>query len=252
MTLSEFLLGILSSLILDEFLQWSRRLAHWFIRRSAHMLPKDLQERMHEEWLAHAEAIPGRFSRLLFAVDTLRAGCIVGHYARLPEIPLWKMAVKRGCDVIIAGVSIVLLMPLFVIITLGIWIANGSAKKIFFHDYCLGRDGKIYTCRTFKALPLKEKTGKTGSSLACPPLPQNHLGPGSLAPHFGDHGPSDSALAAARGWRLRRPAADWHAACCASRDLCSGARHSALCALSGVPHAEDYPSQEAFHIGNGL
>src|SRR3989454_10409416 len=41
-------------------------------------------------------------------------------------------------------------------------------------------------------------------------------------PLTGETGPSDSALAAARGWRLRRPAADRHAARCASRDLCSG------------------------------
>src|SRR5580765_7244130 len=71
------------------------------------------------------------------------------------------------------------------------------------------------------------------SSLACPQLPPDHLRPGSLAPNIGDHGPSDSALTAASGWRLRRPAADWHAARCASRDLCSGARPSAPCALAG-------------------
>src|SRR4030095_11210509 len=34
--------------------------------------------------------------------------------------------------------------------------------------------------------------------------------------------PSDSALAASSGWRLRRPAADRHATRCASRNLCSG------------------------------
>src|SRR2546430_14693141 len=39
---------------------------------------------------------------------------------------------------------------------------------------------------------------------------------------IGQNGPSDSALAAARGWRLRRPAADRHAARCASRGPCSG------------------------------
>jgi len=39
---------------------------------------------------------------------------------------------------------------------------------------------------------------------------------------IGDCGPSDSALAASSGWRLRRPAADRPAARCASRDLCSG------------------------------
>ena len=59
----------------------------------------------------------------------------------------------------------------------------------------------------------------TGSSLACPQLPPDHLRPGSLAPNIGDHGPSDSALAAARAWRLRRPGADRHAARCASREI---------------------------------
>jgi len=61
----------------------------------------------------------------------------------------------------------------------------------------------------------------------------DHRSPGSLAPHFGDHGPSDSALAAASGWRLRRPAAERHATRDASRALCSGARPSAPCALEG-------------------
>jgi len=36
---------------------------------------------------------------------------------------------------------------------------------------------------------------------------------------IGNFGPSDSALAAARGGRLRRPAADRHAARCASREI---------------------------------
>src|SRR4051795_3792407 len=39
---------------------------------------------------------------------------------------------------------------------------------------------------------------------------------------IGEDGPSDSALAAARDGRLRRPAAERHAARCASRVLCSG------------------------------
>ena len=36
---------------------------------------------------------------------------------------------------------------------------------------------------------------------------------------IGEDGPSDSALAAARDGRLRRPAADRHAARCASREI---------------------------------
>ena len=41
-------------------------------------------------------------------------------------------------------------------------------------------------------------------------------------PIMGEDGPSDSALAASSGGRLRRPAAERHAARCASRVLCSG------------------------------
>ena len=41
-------------------------------------------------------------------------------------------------------------------------------------------------------------------------------------PIMGKDGPSDSALAASSGWRLRRAAAERHAARCASRSLCSG------------------------------
>ena len=56
---------------------------------------------------------------------------------------------------------------------------------------------------------------------------------------IGKSGPSDSALAAASGGRLRRPAADRHAARCASRDLCSGVRPSAPYALGGAAVGSD-------------
>jgi hypothetical protein len=58
----------------------------------------------------------------------------------------------------------------------------------------------------------------------CPPLrktsPQDTQT--RSRPLTGKNGPSDSALAATRGGRLRRPAAERHAARCASRALCSG------------------------------
>src|SRR5262245_49383767 len=63
---------------------------------------------------------------------------------------------------------------------------------------------------------------------------------------IGDFGPSDSALAAASGGRLRRPAADRHAARCASRDLCSGVRPSALYALEGAEE-DFYPPPGTVH-----
>src|SRR5438128_8157702 len=62
---------------------------------------------------------------------------------------------------------------------------------------------------------------------------------------IGEFGPSDSALAAARGWRLRRAAADRHAARCASRGLCSGARPSTRYALEGADGDDLYFSHSA-------
>ena len=59
---------------------------------------------------------------------------------------------------------------------------------------------------------------------------------------IGDFGPSDSALAASSGWRLRRPAADRHAARCASRDLCSGGAPRRY-----PPSVENEDGQVAYH-----
>ena len=58
-------------------------------------------------------------------------------------------------------------------------------------------------------------------------------------PLMGEDGPSDSALTAARGWRLRRAAADRHAARCASRALCSG----------GAPRRYSPSSDEQHRVG---
>src|SRR5262245_43459155 len=137
----ELLLAVLTSLITsiiaDEFLQWSPKLSNWIIRRSVKILPPDLRERMQEEWLAHAEAIPGKVSRLIHAVETIRAACIQGHEARLPDIPLWQMAVKRSCDIVVSITFIVLLSPIFAIITVWLWIASGSIKRVFVRDFYL-------------------------------------------------------------------------------------------------------------------
>ena len=72
-----------------------------------------------------------------------------------------------------------------------------------------------------------------GSSLACPQY--HHLHRDQAHSRLTSATAPQSALAASSGWRLRQPAADRHAARYASRDLCSGARHSAPCALVGTP-----------------
>src|SRR4051812_13384799 len=105
--------------------------------------------------------------------------------------------------------------------------------------------GRVYQCAHkldhfgFRHKILRFLAGFKGSSLICvhptrSARAQNKAegGGNEMAPHqdtqtrsrlsIGEDGPSDSALAAARDGRLRRPAAKRHAARCASRVLCSG------------------------------
>ena len=69
-------------------------------------------------------------------------------------------------------------------------------------------------------------------SLVCIYLPHHETTPQQRQTRsrliVGEHGPSDSALAAASAWQFSHLAADRHAALGASRDLCSGVQPSTL------------------------
>ena len=92
----------------------------------------------------------------------------------------------------------------------------------------IGRPPTVQTMREAHSLAASPSTNTRREDCrvaAQEQLSQRHSPPKPAARSrliIGDFGPSDSALAAARGWRLRRTAADRHAARCASRDLCSG------------------------------
>lgn len=79
MSWTEFAIAIGITLLTEELLGWMDQLAKWLVRHNARHAPKNLVVRLEEEWLACLVNIPGKISRLLFALDCRRAAYIVCH-----------------------------------------------------------------------------------------------------------------------------------------------------------------------------
>jgi hypothetical protein len=60
--------AILLNVVASDLYDWSGRLASWLITRSVQRLPPELRDRYREEWLAHAEEIPGKITKLVHAL----------------------------------------------------------------------------------------------------------------------------------------------------------------------------------------
>jgi lipopolysaccharide/colanic/teichoic acid biosynthesis glycosyltransferase len=60
------------------------------------------------------------------------------------------LAAKRALDLTIAGLSLVLLLPLFALIAL--LIRKDSPGKVFFRQQRVGKDGRLFTCLKFRSM----------------------------------------------------------------------------------------------------
>lgn len=79
--------GVVAAILSDDILAWSPRLAERLVRFAAKKTPPHLRERCQQEWLADLSEIPGRFSKLLWAVGTIGAAININR-DRLFEIGL--------------------------------------------------------------------------------------------------------------------------------------------------------------------
>lgn len=91
----DFAIAIGVTLLTEELLGWVDQLAKWLVRHNARQAPENIVARLEEEWLACLANIPGKITKLLFALDCRRAAYIVSHQARLPHIsPLASIRVR--------------------------------------------------------------------------------------------------------------------------------------------------------------
>ena len=73
---------------------------------------------------------------------------------------MYKCFLKRVLDFLISSVSIILLSPLFVVITIWLLFAN-KGYGVFFFQKRIGKDGKIFKIFKFKSMTdERDKTGK--------------------------------------------------------------------------------------------
>jgi hypothetical protein len=66
---SAILFTILVGLVTAEILAYAPHIARWLIKRAVRKLADTDRERYLEEWLSHAEQLPGHLTKLLHALD---------------------------------------------------------------------------------------------------------------------------------------------------------------------------------------
>jgi hypothetical protein len=84
MGLEEIVLALLAGLLIAEVLDWLPLLTTFVIQTAARRLPEDVRSRRREEWLAEAEHIPGKVSRVCWALGLILASARMSARDREP------------------------------------------------------------------------------------------------------------------------------------------------------------------------
>lgn len=151
MTLRTIIVGLFIAVLADEILGWTSWFSTWLIYHNAKKVPPHMISRCEEEWLAHLNEIPGRMSKLLFAIDTYRASHIISHNFLLHNVSYYVPLVLRVFDFTLSTVGIILSAPL--LFATALLIKLDSKGPILFKQKRIGKDGKVFNIlrfRTFK------------------------------------------------------------------------------------------------------
>lgn len=166
MTLAGIVMAVLVALIADEFVCWAPLLCKWLIRRSSRVLPPSLSERCYEEWLSHLDEIPGRLSKLLFALDTFRASRRVGHDWALPDVRYWEAASIRLIDLCFGIGALVFILPAILSIIIALLFESGGKGPILQRRAKVGRFGLEFELFRFSVTTPEAIQPRTGTDLS--------------------------------------------------------------------------------------
>jgi hypothetical protein len=131
-------IGVIVALIAAECQDWLPHITAFVIRTAVRLLPTDSRDRYYEEWLAEAAYVPGKISRLIWALGLIRASF------SMRNLKPWQ----RAYDIAIASVTLVFLSPLACFLSL--WIARTG--PVFYHVTLLGRGGRKIYCLKFRTM----------------------------------------------------------------------------------------------------
>lgn len=160
------IIGLVTAFIAQELFGWIDYLAKWLVRRNAKCVPFHLRARCEEEWLANLNDIPGRVTKLLFAVDTFRASNKITHDYFLPNTSYWVPLFIRILDIIFAIISIVILAPVLLAVSAAIKISGKG--PIFFRQETVGRYNSKIILQRFRTMHCDSEKVKPRNSTKDP------------------------------------------------------------------------------------
>jgi exopolysaccharide biosynthesis polyprenyl glycosylphosphotransferase len=128
------------------------------------------EHRQIEAILGYLEGQPVRISILPDLYQILLGSVKVNHLLGTPLIqinhdlmPVWQSVAKRATDVLISGLCLLLLMPLFVVV--GLLVALSSPGPVLYSQERIGKGGKAFIIYKFRSMYADaEKNGPALSS----------------------------------------------------------------------------------------
>ena len=160
------IIGLITAFIAQELFGWIDHLAKWLVRRNAKCVPSHLRARCEEEWLSNLNDIPGRVTKLLFAIDTFRASNKISHDYFLPNTSYWVPLFIRILDIIFAIISIVILAPVLLAVSAAIKISGKG--PIFFRQETVGRYNSKIILQRFRTMHCDSENVKPRNSTKDP------------------------------------------------------------------------------------
>jgi len=154
---AEFLLGLLGNLLAAEIRDWLPRISLCILRYSLKKVPKELSERLSEEWYAVLIDIPGGFSKVRCAIGFLLACPRVRHEFYLPDEPFNPVAFRtiRALDAIFSAVGLLFFIPYLILIPFIILVT--SRGPILVSEIQLRNDGSPFLAYWFRTTVARSK-----------------------------------------------------------------------------------------------
>ena len=111
--------------------------------------------RVEEIILACAEqGIRTTIAADIFSIGLMKSG--ISHFAGMPLIHFqtppgdsWKLALKRLIDIIVAGILLVVLSPVFIVLAIGVKMSKGP---VLFKQARMGLNGRIFQMYKFRSM----------------------------------------------------------------------------------------------------
>jgi lipopolysaccharide/colanic/teichoic acid biosynthesis glycosyltransferase len=149
--------AVLVPMLVNEFTDWVPWFGERLIGAAARTLPSAVRQRYTDEWLGELDATPGKLSKLVVAIHIfVRAPATAVIISRV--LSFKAITVKSVFDKTVAASALILLAPPLTVLALAIRITDKG--PVFFRQTRIGKDGQLFTLRTFRTVAVNPEVPK--------------------------------------------------------------------------------------------